>query len=107
MPLEGRVAIITGAGGGIGRAIALRFARGGAAVVVAGPRADNVNAVAAEVKARTGRALAAIADVPDEAAIARMVAAAIATFGTIDILVNNAGIAGPTAPVHELASADW
>jgi 3-hydroxybutyrate dehydrogenase len=107
MPLEGRVAIITGAGGGIGRAIALRFAREGAAVVVSGPRAENVNAVVAEVKALPGRALAAIVDVTDEAAIARMVASAIATFGTIDILVNNAGIAGPTAPVHELGTSDW
>jgi NAD(P)-dependent dehydrogenase (short-subunit alcohol dehydrogenase family) len=107
MQLEGRVAIVTGAGGGIGRAIALRFAREGAAVVVSGPRKENVESVTAEVWALPGRARAAIADVRDEGAVARMVEAAVAEFGTIDILVNNAGIAGPTAPVHELRSDDW
>jgi NAD(P)-dependent dehydrogenase (short-subunit alcohol dehydrogenase family) len=98
MKLEGKVAIITGGGGGIGRAIALRCSREGAAVVVAGPTEEKIRAVEKEILISGGRALAAHTDVAQEADVERMVGAAVSAFGQIDILVNNAGIAGPTAP---------
>lgn len=107
MKLEGKIAIITGGGGGIGRVIALRFAREGGAVVVAGPTEEKVKSVEKEILDGGGRALAVHADVADEADVAGAVAAAISRFGRIDILVNNAGIAGPTALVHNVSRDDW
>jgi 3-oxoacyl-[acyl-carrier protein] reductase len=105
--LGGRVAIVTGAGRNIGRAIALALAEGGAAVVVNG-RADRaaIEAVAGEIEAAGGRALPAIADVTDEAAVARMTAATVARFGRIDILVNNAANRSETA-LEAMSLADW
>ena len=97
-PLTGRTAIVTGASRGIGRAFALRLARAGAAVVVAAKSErsterlpGSIGGVAAEIEAAGGRALAVRTDVRSEEAIAAMVAAAAATFGSVDILVNNAG----------------
>jgi NAD(P)-dependent dehydrogenase (short-subunit alcohol dehydrogenase family) len=107
MKLDKKVSIVTGGGRGIGRAIALRFASEGAAVVVAGTTAESIESVAQEIRARGGRALAVGADVSDEAQVARMVASAIDEFGGIDVLVNNAGIAGPTALVAEVSREDW
>jgi 3-oxoacyl-[acyl-carrier protein] reductase len=105
--LAGRVAIVTGAGRNIGRAIALALADAGAAVVVNGRanRAD-VDAVVAEIESRGGKALAAMADVSDEAAVQRMAAAAVERLGRIDILVNNAAIR-PEKPLESLSLADW
>ena len=105
--MTGRVAIVTGAGRNIGRAIALELAAGGAAVVVNG-RANraNIDAVVGEVEARGGEALAAIADVTDEAAVERMVAATIRRFGRIDVLVNNAA-GRPEKTLEAMSLADW
>ncbi len=96
--LSGRVAIITGASRGIGRAIALRLAREGVAVVIAAKTAEpdprlpgTIYTVAEEVKALGGRALPIQVDVRNENAIQRMVDTTLETFGRIDILVNNAG----------------
>jgi citronellol/citronellal dehydrogenase len=96
--LQGRVAIITGASRGIGRAIALRLAREGVAVVIAAKTAEpdprlpgTIYTVAEEVAALGGRALPIRVDVRDENALQRMVDATLETFGRIDILVNNAG----------------
>src|SRR6266550_4092519 len=88
--LSGRVAIVTGAGRNIGRAIALALADGGAAVVVNG-RADRagVDAVVSEIESGGGKALAVMADVTDEAAVARMMEATAERYGGIDVLVNN------------------
>jgi len=91
--LDGRVAIVTGAARNIGRAIAVDLAAAGAAVVVNARTSDaEAQAVAREIEAAGGRALAVIADVTDEAAVGSMAAAAVARFGRIDILVNNAAV---------------
>jgi NAD(P)-dependent dehydrogenase (short-subunit alcohol dehydrogenase family) len=105
--LAGRVAIVTGGGRGIGRAIARRFAAEGAAVVVAGTGRDHLEATAAEIAAGGGRALALVADVTDEPAVVSMVEATVGSYGRLDILVNNAGMSGPTATVADTAREDW
>ena len=107
MKLEGKVAIVTGGGGGIGRAIALRFTREGASIVVAGPTEEKIRAVENEILDSGGRAVAVLTDVADEADVERMVAAALSAFGQINILVNNAGIAGPTALVPNVSREEW
>jgi 3-oxoacyl-[acyl-carrier protein] reductase len=91
--VEGRVAIVTGAGRNIGRGIALALADGGAAVVVnTRSNLKEAQAVAAEIERAGGKALAVTADVADADAVNKMVAAAAEKFGHIDILVNNAAV---------------
>ena len=90
--LEGRVALVTGAAQGIGRAIALRFAREGAKVVVIDIKAESVQAVVEEVQAAGGTALAAVCDVTRRDQVNAAVAKVLEAYGQIDILCNNAGI---------------
>ncbi|TYT25731.1 SDR family NAD(P)-dependent oxidoreductase [Luteimonas viscosa] len=92
MRLEGHTAIITGAGGGLGRQHALYLARKGVRVVVNDAVAGQAEAVADEVRAGGGEAIAVAASVTDEDAVAAMVARTLEAWGRIDILVNNAGI---------------
>ncbi len=92
MSLLGRIAIVTGAGGGLGRAHALYLASLGAKVVVNDMSADSATRVAAEIEAAGGEALSVAASVTDEAAVLAMVDATLARWGRVDILVNNAGI---------------
>lgn len=95
--LAGRVAIVTGAGSGIGRAIALRFAAEGAEVVVA-----DVTGREAELAAEIGRgALAVRADVADERQVSGLVEASVAHYGRLDIVSNNAGLGGDIVALHE------
>src|ERR1700693_32984 len=90
-PLAGRVAIVTGAGRNIGRAIALALAEDGAAVVVnARSNKAEADAVVGEIAAKGGQAIGLIGDIADAAAVDRMVAAAVARFGRVDFLINNA-----------------
>jgi NAD(P)-dependent dehydrogenase (short-subunit alcohol dehydrogenase family) len=107
MKLKDRVSIITGGGRGLGRDIALAFAREGAKVVVSGTTESALTATAAEVRATGRDALAMIADVADEQAVAQLVEKTLAEFGQIDILVNNAGVIGPTAVVTDISRAEW
>ena len=106
MPLDGKTAIVTGAGSGIGRAIALGLAAEGARVVVADLDGERAEAVADEVRSLGRKALAQRVDVSDSAAVDAMVEAALAEFGAIDILVNNAGVSA-RAPVAEMTDEQW
>lgn len=89
--LQDKVAIVTGGGAGIGEAIAKKFAKEGAAVIVAGFPEDPVQAVADEIKAAGGRAVAFEGDLSSQAMAEACVQAAVGTFGKLDVLVNNAG----------------
>lgn len=106
-PLEGKVALVTGAGKNIGRAIALALAADGAMVAVNG-RSDRalVEATVAEIERAGGRAIPAMADVSDPAAVAGMVGAVKAAYGGIDILVSNAGLRRQT-PFQSMSFAEW
>jgi 3-oxoacyl-[acyl-carrier protein] reductase len=105
--LSGKVAIVTGAGRNIGRAIALALAEGGASILVnARSNRPEADAVAREVKAKGGKALVHIGDVVDGAAVQAMADAAVKRFGRLDILVNNAALRREK-PFAEMNYADW
>jgi NAD(P)-dependent dehydrogenase (short-subunit alcohol dehydrogenase family) len=105
--LDGRVAIITGASKGIGRALSLRFGREGARVVCAARSVDLLNETAAQVQKAGAQAIAVVCDAAVEADVRRLVAAGLEAFGKIDTLVNNAGDGGPTKPVQDYRMEDW
>lgn len=106
MSLEGRGAVVTGGGRGIGRAVARSLAEEGAAVVVSARSRDEIEAVAAELEADGHRAHAITCDVADEGSVQTMAAAARERLGTVDVLVNNAGIA-LSNPVKRLPLEEW
>jgi 3-oxoacyl-[acyl-carrier protein] reductase len=106
-PLRGKVAFVTGAGRGIGRAIALAYADAGAAVCVAARTFEQVRDTTEAIAARRGVALALVVDVTDEASIADGVRACAAKFGGIDVLVANAGVSVRHATVDRIDPADW
>lgn len=106
MNLGDKVAIVTGSGRGIGKAIALRLAEAGAAVVVSDISADSANLTAGEIRASGGQSLAVVADVSLAADVGRMVGAVMAAYGRIDILVNNAGITRDHL-IMRMPEEDW
>jgi len=105
--LERQVAIVTGAGRGFGRAIAVRFAAEGAAVTVTSRSRGQLDAVAAEIEAQGGRALAVEGDVTAPDDVARVVAATEQRFGAVSLLVSNAGVPGPFGPLWSVDPDAW
>ncbi|KWK85728.1 oxidoreductase [Burkholderia ubonensis] len=99
----GRTILITGGGTGMGKAAALRLAREGANVVIAGRRAGEIDAVAQAIAAAGGQALAVPTDVTDADQVRRLIARAVDTFGGLHMAWNNAGMLGGFAPLHETA----
>ena len=106
-PFAGRVALVTGAGRGIGRAIAVALAEAGANVALVARSADQLEAVAAEVRGRSRVALPLPADITTEGAPAALVERAERELGPLDILVNAAGISPSYTRAERLAIADW
>src|SRR5437867_1574523 len=98
---DGKVAIVTGAGTGLGASTAVAFAREGAAVTVVGRRAEKLEETAAAVRASGGKAEVVAGDVSNEATANAAVERSTASFGGVDILVNNAGIHSHPVLLHE------
>ncbi|MER6462973.1 SDR family oxidoreductase [Streptomyces sp. NPDC001228] len=103
----GRTALVTGAGSGIGRTVALAFAAEGARVVVAGRRERPLKESVALIEERGGEALAVPADISRAGDAEAVVAAAVARFGSLDVAVNNAGIFRGGTPLADLPETDW
>jgi NAD(P)-dependent dehydrogenase (short-subunit alcohol dehydrogenase family) len=107
MKLQNKVTIITGAGSGMGRAMALLFAKEGAKVVVSDINLENLNKVVTEITLDGGIATAVMANVAKEQDIQNIIDTAIDTYGTLDILVNNAGIMDNFVPAAEVTDELW
>ena len=105
--MEGQVAVITGAGRGIGRASALLFAQSGAQVVICSRTEAELSATDREVKKYGGGISSHLVDVSDQNAVKEMMAKTVKHYGRIDVLVNNASILGPMSLLSELPVADW
>lgn len=107
MELQGKVALVTGAGSGIGKAAALRFAREGARVGVLSHTEDEIRKTAEEIEQAGGKAIPLVADVADESQMKKAVTALVQAYGQLDIVFANAGINGVWAPIDELKPAEW
>jgi NAD(P)-dependent dehydrogenase (short-subunit alcohol dehydrogenase family) len=107
MQLEGMVALVTGAGSGIGAATARRFAQAGARVVLLGRDARELDEQAEGIRRGGGEARVAVADVADSEALRREIDAAVAAWGRLDVVVPNAGVNGVWAPIEELAAEEF
>jgi 3-oxoacyl-[acyl-carrier protein] reductase len=107
MRLKDKVAFITGGGQGIGRAVALAFAREGADIAMAAPNREDMERVCGEIRALGRKAQAHFLDLRDARELDAVRDGVLKAFGHVDILVNNSGIPGATAAVHELKEADW
>ncbi len=107
MRLKDKVAIITGGGSGIGRAISLAFASEGAIVVVAARTFARLKEVADDINSRGGIARAMAVNIADEINVQEMIARIVKEYGRVDILVNNAGIPGPTLHIADMELEKW
>jgi len=105
--LAGKVAIVTGAGSGFGRAIAARFADEGAAVAVTSRTQSQLDATVAQIASRGGRVIAIAGDATNRADVARVVEETQSGFGPVSILVSNAGLAGPFGPIGAVDPDEW
>ena len=107
MKLEGKVALVTGAGRNIGRAIALAMANNGASVAVNGlQNQDSIDEVARLIETSGGKALPILTDVSNPAQVNKMVEKIASTLGPVDILISNVGIR-PHGPIHKVSAAEW
>lgn len=104
--IEGKVVVITGASSGLGEAAARHLSADGATVVLGARRTDRIDALAAELAEKGGKALAIATDVSNHEQVKALVDTAIQTYGRIDVMINNAGIM-PRAPLERLTIADW
>ncbi|MBJ3785241.1 SDR family oxidoreductase [Devosia sediminis] len=105
--LAGKVALVTGAGSGIGKAAALKLGREGAAVVVMSRTKDEIDATAREINEAGGKALAIVGDTTDDAGMKAIVEQAVQQFGRLDIVIANAGINGVWAPIEKIKPDEW
>jgi 3-oxoacyl-[acyl-carrier protein] reductase len=105
--LKGYVAIVTGGGGGFGRAIAARFAAEGAAVTVTSRTKLQLDETVGQIQAKGGRALAVEGDATNRADVARVVSETEEAFGPVTIMVNNAGVPGPFGPIGVMDPDEW
>jgi NAD(P)-dependent dehydrogenase (short-subunit alcohol dehydrogenase family) len=105
--LAGKVAVVTGAGTGIGRAAAIALARAGAQVALSGRRAGPLEEVATEIRRGGGEALVVTGDVSDPAAVEALFAAVSERWGRVDVLLNNAGINTRERNIHDISIKDW
>ncbi|HYB09255.1 MAG TPA: SDR family oxidoreductase [Alphaproteobacteria bacterium] len=104
---SGKIALVTGAGSGVGKSVALALMKDGYGVVLAGRRKEPLEAVAAEGKAMGARALAVPTDVTAPASIKALFAKTKDTYGRLDVLFNNAGMGAPAIPLEELTYEQW
>jgi NAD(P)-dependent dehydrogenase (short-subunit alcohol dehydrogenase family) len=107
MASTGKIALVTGAGTGVGRAVALALAKAGYSVVLAGRRREPLDAVAGEINKIGTQALAVPSDVSDRASILELFAKVRSSFGRLDVLFNNAGIGAPPVPLEDLPFETW
>ena len=107
MRLKDRIAIITGAGRGIGRAIALAYASEGAKLTLAARSLDELEETERQVRDLGAETLVVATDISDASQVEAMVKGTLKRFGAVDILVNNAGVLGPIGPLHECEISDW
>ncbi len=105
--LKDKVTLVTGASQGLGRALALAFAREGARVVVNARSEESIRPVAEEVEGAGAEVLAVAADVSKVSDVERLVGEAVGRFGRIDVLVNNAGLLGPRVTIEEYPEDEW
>ena len=105
--LQGKVALVTGASQGLGRALALAYAKEGASVIVNSRSEGSIRPVAEEAEALGAEVLAVAADVSDGEDAQRLVDEAVGRFGGIDVLVNNAGVLGPRVKIEEYPEDEW
>lgn len=105
--LDGKVALITGASQGLGKALALAYAEAGAKIVINSRSEGSIQPVAQEVEGKDAEVLSVAADVSDSKDAQRLVDKAVERFGRIDVLVNNAGVLGPRVAIEEFPEDEW
>lgn len=106
MKLENKIALVTGASKGVGKAIALRFAREGATVLLASRGIESLRTLSEQINSEGGNSLAIVVDVADSASVQLAIDRAVEGFGRLDIMVNNAGMT-MTKPTAELSAEQW